>query len=224
MIRIPALTSPFIGVFASCLTLLWAALGSATVFAHGGVSIEDDVCLINIDRYKAHFTGYLPKERATQEFCEDIPVATESIFVIDFISDELRAMELDFRIIRDVNDIGVTATFGDLGGDEAIEAASIFYQEPQLYQKGILNVRYDFTQEGGYIGIVNAHHLETGLKYTSVFPFSVGKVDYWQYTKYFLMLFIGCGVFIYAAGRGHIFQPGQNKSGRNKSTEENQAS
>ena len=221
MIRVPALRSPFLRAFASGLALLWMALGSATVFAHGGVSIGDDVCLNNIDRYKAHFTGYLPKERATQEFCEDIPVATESIFVIDFISDELRAMELDFRIIRDVNDIGVTATYGDLGGDEAIEAASIFYQEPQQYQKGILNVRYDFTQEGGYIGIVNAHHLETGLKYTSVFPFSVGKVDYCKHRKYFLMLFIGCGVFVYAAGRGHIFHPDQKKSGQSKPAEDN---
>lgn len=221
MIRVPALMSSLTRAFVCCLALLWVALGSTTVFAHGGVSVEDDVCLINIDRYKAHFTGYLPKERATQEFCEDIPVATESIFVIDFISDELRAMDLDFRIIRDVNDIGVTATYGDLGGDAAIEAASIFYQEPQQYHKGILNVRYNFAQEGGYIGIVNAHHLETGLKYTSVFPFSVGKVDYWQYIKYFLMLFIGCGVFIYAAGRGHVFHPDQRKSGQSKPAEDN---
>ncbi len=205
MIRISALTRPVV----SGLLVVWAAFGSATVLAHGGVSVEDDVCIINIDRYKAHFTGYLPKERATQEFCEDIPIATESIFVIDFISDELRAMELDFRIIRDVNNIGVTATLGDLGGAEAIEAASIYYQEPQQFHKGILNIRYNFAQVGGYIGIVHAHHVETGLKYTSVFPFSVGKVDYGRYVKYFLMLFIGCGVFIYGAGRGHIFIPKQ---------------
>ncbi len=222
MIRVSALQSSILRAWASCSVLLWAALGSTTLLAHGGVSIEDDVCLIKIDRYKAHFTGYLPKERATQEFCEDIPVASESIFVIDFISDELRAMELDFRIIRDINDIGVTATYGDLGGDKAIEAASIFYEKPQLYQNGILNVRYNFSQDGRYIGIVNAHHLETGLTYTSVFPFSVGKVDYWQYGKYFLILFIGCGVFIYGAGRGHIFHPDQRKSGKSKLTDNNQ--
>ncbi len=216
MIQVPAILKSVIhrlmlsGIFVGTL-IAWLAAGSGLVFGHGGVSIEDDVCLIKIDRYKAHFTGYLPKERATQEFCEDIPVATESIFVIDFISDELRAMDLDFRIIRDVNEIGVTATYSDLGGDEAIEAASIFYQEPKKYQKGILNVRYNFAQEGPYIGIVNAHHIETGLKYTSVFPFSVGKVDYGRYVTYFLMLFGACGVFIYGAGRSHIFNVGQNK-------------
>jgi len=189
-----------------CLVGLWAACGSSYVLAHGGVSAEDDVCIIKIDRYKAHFTGYLPKERATQEFCEDIPVASESIFVIDYISDELREMELDFRIIRDVNDIGVTATLVDLGGEKAIEDATIFYVAPTLYQKGIMNIRHNFTQDGGYIGIVNAHHLETGLKYTSVFPFTVGQFSYGIYIQYFLMLFVGCGVFIYAGGRGHVFK------------------
>lgn len=190
---------------AQALLIGGVALGASAVFGHGGVSIEDDVCLIKIDRYKAHFTGYLPKERATQEFCEDIPAASESIFVIDFISDELREMDLDFRIVRDVNDIGVTATYGDLGGPEAIEKATIYYQEPMQFRKGILNVRYTFVQNGNYIGIVNAHHVETGLKYTSVFPFSVGTIQYGKYVQYFLLLFLACGVFIYGAGRSHIF-------------------
>jgi hypothetical protein len=193
---------------ATCAVLVSAVLGAPITLGHGGVSIEDDVCLIKIDRYKAHFTGYLPAERATQEFCEDIPVAAESIFVIDFISDELRTMELDFRVIRDVNDIGVTATYGDLGGEDAIAAATVYYQEPRQFHKGIMNVRYHFAQEGGYIGIVNAHHLATGLKYTSVFPFSVGTVQYGAYVQYFLLLFFACGLFIYGAGRAHIFKPG----------------
>lgn len=208
MMRLPE----WIRFCAGVLVLAWLAMTSSGAFAHGGVSVEDDVCIINIDRYKAHFTGYLPKERATQEFCEDIPVATESIFVIDFISDELRDMELDFRIIRDVNEIGITATYADLGGEDAIKKASIYYQESKQFHKGIINVRYDFAQEGRYIGIVNAHHVGTGLKYASVFPFSVGGTNYGQYIKYFIALFIACGVFIYAAGRGHVFNVGQKNN------------
>ncbi|OUS10044.1 hypothetical protein A9Q89_11920 [Gammaproteobacteria bacterium 53_120_T64] len=194
--------------------MVWVACGASTVFAHGGVSVEDDVCLIKIDRYKAHFTGYLPRERATQEFCEDIPIATQSIFVIDYISDELREMELDFRVIRDVNELGVTAVLADLGGEEAIKAATVYYAEPKRYHKGVMNIRHTFTQNGGYIGIVNANHLETGLKYTSVFPFSVGQVSYANYIRYFLALFAACGVFIYAGGRGLVFKVKPPRSGR----------
>lgn len=208
--QVAVMIKPFI----ASLVWVWAACGVSTVLAHGGVSVEDDVCIINIDRYKAHFTGYLPQERATQEFCEDIPIAAESIFVIDYISDELREMELDFRIVRDVNKIGVTATYADLGGEQAIEDATIYYVEPKLYHKGVLNVRHNFTQDGGYIGIVHAHHIETGLKYTSVFPFSVGKVSYAEYVRYFLALFVACGVFIYAGGRGHVFKVKPPRSAR----------
>lgn len=186
-----------------CVT---AAFVSSEALAHGGVSMEDDVCTIMVGRYKAHFTGYLPKERATQEFCEDIPAATESVFVIDFIDDELREMEFDFRIIKDVNNIGITATYEDLGGTEAIEKASIFYVDPTRYSRGVVNVRYRFTENGRYVGIVNAHHKSSGLSYRSVFPFSVGSIGYGKYVGYYVALFIFCAIFIWGAGRNTFFR------------------
>lgn len=191
---------------AAMVVLLSLIFVPGLALGHGGVSVEDDVCIIKLGTYSAHFTGYLPKTRATKEFCEDIPEATDSIFVIDFISDELRDMELDFRIIRDVNDIGITATYEDLGGEQAIEEATIFYNPPTVYPKGVFNVRYPFTEDGGYIGIVNVHHAETGLKYRSVFPFRVGVTQYSKYVIYFVLLFAFCGIFIWGAGRNAFFK------------------
>ncbi len=207
-IKVAALTPSTAGR-SLLLWCLWvvAACGGSDALAHGGVSMEDDVCIILVGRYKAHFTGYLPRERATQEFCEDIPVATESVFVIDFIDDELREMEFDFRIIKDVNNIGITATYEDLGGTEAIEKASIFYVDPIRYSRGVVNVRYNFTEDGRYVGIVNAHHKSSGLSYRSVFPFSVGSVGYGKYVGYYVALFIFCAIFIWGAGRNTFFKP-----------------
>lgn len=193
-----------------CLLGLFA-LGTSVVpaigWTHGGVSVEDDVCIIQIGRYKAHFTGYLPTERATQEFCEDIPIVGQSVFVIDFISDELREMDLDFRIVRDINEVGIKATYEDLGGEKAIEAATILYSPPNLYPRGVMNVGYRFAEKGSYVGIVNARHKETGLAYRAVFPFRVGSVSYAKYLVYFLSLIAGCAVFIWAAGRATFFRP-----------------
>lgn len=190
----------------SCLAVVLVA-NAASAFGHGGVSMEDDVCIIQLGPYKAHFTGYLPKERATQEFCEDIPVVTATVFVLDFISDELREMDLDFRIVRDVNNLGPTATYEDMGGSEAVEKATIFYESPRTYAKGVVNVRYSFAQEGGYIGVVDVHHRATGLSYRSVFPFAVGKTNYTKYAAYYVLLFVACGLFIWAAGRSNFFRP-----------------
>lgn len=190
---------------------LWVGMSflfaSTTVLGHGGVSMEEDMCLIKIGPYSAHFTGYLPQARASQEFCEDIPVVTNAIFVLDFISDELRAMDVDFRIVRDVKNIGNKASYEDLGGPEAVEKASVFYEKPKTYSAGTLSIHYPFVERGGYVGIIEAHHQATGLSYRSVFPFYVGGGHYAKYLTYYALLFVFCGVFIWSSGRRSIFRP-----------------
>lgn len=178
-----------------------------TALGHGGVSMEEDMCLIKIGPYSAHFTGYLPQARASQEFCEDIPVVASAIFVLDFISDELRAMEVDFRVVRDVKNIGNKASYEDLGGPEAVEKASVFYEKPKTYSAGTMSIRYSFVERGGYVGIIEAHHKATGLSYRSVFPFYVGGGHYAKYAAYYALLFLFCGVFVWGSGRRSIFRP-----------------
>ena len=155
--------------------------------------MDDDVCILKVGPYKAHFTGYQPEARATQEFCEDIPVVGNAIFVMDFISDDLRTMNTDFRIIKDVNEIGNNAVLEDLGTQQDIENATIYYQEGIVYPRGTVNAEYKFTQEGRYIGIVKSIHPDSGREYISVFPFQVGLINYMPFLKVFLMIIIASG-------------------------------
>lgn len=163
--------------------------------AHGGVSVEEDVCIMKLGDLRSHFTGYIPESRSTQEFCEDIPDTGNVIMVMDFMSDELRAMDVDFRIVRDVKQIGVTATWEDLGGPAEIKAASVYHLEPKKYPHGTLSAKHRFDEPGMFIGIVTATD-EQGQVRTSVFPFSVGKKTYWQYVIS-LLLAIGASVALY---------------------------
>ncbi len=179
------------------LSSLFLLLVSNLSFAHGGVSVDEDVCTMRLAALKAHFTGYQPDYRATQEFCEDIPVVGRSIFVIDFISDDLRAMEIDFRIIRDVKEIGNKAQLEDLGGAEAIEAATIFYQEKAVYPRGTLTANYNFTEKGRYIGIVTASYDDQSATLTSVFPFEVGLFLYWKYVIPILIIILFSSAVFY---------------------------
>lgn len=157
------------------------------VLAHGGVSMEDDVCIIDVGEYRAHFTGYQPKLRATQEFCEDIPEVASSIFVIDFIDNALRGMPVSFRILKDVNEIGNDAKLSDLGGAAKIEEATIHYSNPSKYPAGTVNFSYNFSQPGRYIGIFSAHPKDRAEPIVSVFPFSVGVKNY---TRYYLSIIL----------------------------------
>ena len=77
--------------------------------AHGGVMFEEDVCVIKIGFLTAHFTIYQPETRASQEYCEAIPDVAATIFVLDYLHDSMREMPVEFRIIKDVEELGVFA-------------------------------------------------------------------------------------------------------------------
>ncbi|MGH8645665.1 MAG: hypothetical protein ACREX4_14860 [Gammaproteobacteria bacterium] len=65
-------------------------LVNATAWAHGGVSIEEDKCVLKIGNYLAHFADYQPESRGSEEFCEDIPSTGHAIIVMDFVDPQLR--------------------------------------------------------------------------------------------------------------------------------------
>ncbi len=176
------------------LALLLLSLPVGQAFAHGGVSVEDDQCILTAGLYRAHFTGYQPTARGSQEFCEDIPVVDRAIIVVDFIDRALREMHVDVRIIRDVDNIGNNATFEDLGSTDDIERATLHYRAPALYPSGTVSVSYDFTEPGRYIGLVTAQRPGGGQIFRSVFPFTVGVNDTTPYIKVVVV------ILLFAAG------------------------
>ncbi|MGB1884832.1 MAG: hypothetical protein ACPHUF_13065 [Gammaproteobacteria bacterium] len=165
-------------------------------FGHGGVSMEDDLCVMQIGPYRAHFTGYQPQLRASQEFCEDIPHVAEAIIVLDFLDNRLREMDIEFRVIRDVNDIGISATYDDLGGRDAITAASVFVEAAKRYPRGSVNVSIPFDAPGNFIGIVEANDGEGNQHYRSVFPFAVAATPWYSGWQWLLALVV-LGLVLY---------------------------
>ena len=168
--------------------------------AHGGVGMEDDVCVIKIGFLEAHFTGYQPKTYGSQEFCEDIPEVASSVFVIDYLHDFLKEMQVDFRIIRDVNNFGIFANWDDITDLEDIEQDTVFYLPPVKRSDGVLTVNYDFQQAGGYIGIVTAVHPEKEKIFHAVFYFHVGRTDY-GYLPLFIALLVLAQTFYWFSNR-----------------------
>ncbi len=182
------------------LTLGYLMTWCQDATAHGGVGMEDDVCVIKIGFLKAHFTGYQPKSYGTEEFCEDIPEVASSVFVIDYLHDFLKEMQVDFRIIRDVNNFGIFANWDDITGLEDIEQDTVFYLPPVKQPNGVLTVNYDFQQAGGYIGIVTAVHPEKEKSYHAVFYFQVGGTDY-GYLPLFIVLLVLAQVLYWFSNR-----------------------
>jgi hypothetical protein len=87
-------------------------------------------------------------------------------------------MPVDFRIIRDVTEIGVYANWDDIRSIPDLDAVTEFYQPPQIVSQGVFKVAHAFSEKGSYIGIVTAQHPTEEKAYQAVFHFQVGGADY----------------------------------------------
>lgn len=149
--------------------------------AHGGVVADEDLCIIEIGVFRAHFTIYQPQTRASQEFCEDVPDVSEAVFVLDYLHASLSEVPVDFRIIRDVNDRTIYASWEDIQAIGDLEAETVFYEPARVYPGASMSVQHQFEDKGWYIGIVTTRHPTLDRTYQAVFGFHVGRrsLGYW---------------------------------------------
>ena len=120
--------------------------------------------------------------------------ATNSIFVLDYLHDFLKEMLVDFRIIKDTNNLGIYAQWDDITDLEDIESDTVFYQRPEIRPDGVLTINYDFQQAGGYIGIISAKHPVKEKSYNAVFFFQVGGSGYGYLPLFTLLVILALGL------------------------------
>jgi hypothetical protein len=142
--------------------LVALAATSQPVLAHGGLSIEQDKCVLRVGTHLIHFTGYQPQETTTQEFCEDIPKTGKTIVALDYVDPMMRKVPVEVKILRVVD---------RWQSDEAQPVE--FSIEPAAYPTGTIHFEHDFLEPGQYVGLVTAK--EAGMDQVGRFPFAVGK-------------------------------------------------
>ena len=150
--------------------------------AHGGVVQEDDLCVIKVNYLRDHFKIYQPRVSGHEQFCEDLPAASESVFVMEYQHDALSSMPIDFRIIRDVTGKGRFARMEDVERIDDLDDVTVFFQ-PAITEPDVFTVVHEFLEEGDFIGIVTATQPDSKKVYAAVFPFEVGftGLGYWPF-------------------------------------------
>jgi hypothetical protein len=171
-------------IFAS----LFALLLSAPVWAGGGMVLREDKCIIQIGFYEAHFTAYQPQTRGNEQFCQELPDVGETLFVLDYLHGSMKEVPIDFRIIKDVTDLGKYVRMSDIEAIDDLNPLTVFYREPTVHSDASLSVEHTFAAPGNYIGIVTAGHPTKDAIYSAVFPFTVGKTDYTRLMLYALLI------------------------------------
>jgi len=173
-------------VCTATLSLLYCG----TAYGHGGVVEEQDICIIRISYLKAHFKVYQPLLHGHDEYCEDLPDATETIFVMEYLHDELSAVPIEFRIIQNVTGKGRFARWEDVSAIDDLDSVTVFYREP-VVEPDVFTVIYDFEDQGDYIGIVRVLAENDQTLRVAVFPFEVGftGLGYWPWIVALVILF-----------------------------------
>jgi hypothetical protein len=136
----------------------------AQAHAHGDVGSNQGQCLMKIGPDTMTFTGYQPL-KSREQFCDDIPDAGPTIITLDAQQDELRDMNLEMRVVKDV---------GQKDPSENVEANTEYYSAPKKYRTGTLTFEHNFPVEGKFIGVVTAKSDDGSKEYKAVFPFAVG--------------------------------------------------
>jgi hypothetical protein len=158
--------------------LLATVLLTSAAYAHGGVGMQDNRCVLRIGPDLMFFTGYQPQS-SREEFCDDIPSTGQTVVALDMQDTELRSMLTEIRIIKDdgthtrMNGLPFL-TDAELGSPEVLDPVTISYLPAKKYPTGTLTFEHTFPETGKFIGIVTVKN-EHGQTYVSQFPFAVGK-------------------------------------------------
>ncbi len=152
-------------ILSAAIMAVGCIFASAPAQAHGRLGAAEGRCKLFIGPDVMNFTGYLP-EASKNEFCEDIPATGPMIMVLDAEQQELRDMNIEVRIVKDVG--------GEAQENENLDAVTVAHSTPKIYRTGTVNFEHTFDEPGYFVGIVTVTG-EHGESWKSRFPFSVGK-------------------------------------------------
>lgn len=148
-----------------CAVFALTALLSSQAYAHGGLSMAEDMCKLTVGPYMMHFSGYQPENTQDKQFCEDIPATGQTIVVLDYIEQELRSLPAEVRIIKDT------------GSEEDLESITVLHLPPKVYGNGSIDFTHTFPNPGKFVGIVTVGE---NHEHVSKFPFSVGEPKFFS--------------------------------------------
>jgi hypothetical protein len=177
------------------LVLTQAAAFANPAFAHNGVKLEQDACVVKVGPVAVHFIGYQQKGEP-EEFCEDIARTGPTVIALSPIEPKQRSdsywiapanassnAEFDFRNlavgVRLVKDVGEDKEKAD------IAAATQFYLPPKVPRNGTLTFEHDFKDAGHYVAVITVSDGK-GNEWSSRFPFGVGLYTFWNEIEYIL--------------------------------------
>lgn len=123
------------------IIFLAAMLYSAAVAAHGKVEMEDDSCMRQIGENMIHLSAYQPQNDIEAHYCTDIPLAGDTVLVVDLIDPAMREMPVGVKVFK---------------GRSEEDGEIVTNIKPTYYQDGVISTSSPLLEKGIYSITVTA--------------------------------------------------------------------
>jgi len=118
--------------------------GSSLAHAHGGVAIEFDTCVVELGKYRMHFTAY-QQVTGGEEHCWDLPAPGQTNLVFDFTDTEMRSKPVELRVVE----------LGE-GGEIAVGGSirTVAEVATKVYPQGTVTLESEFEAGKRYVAVL----------------------------------------------------------------------
>lgn len=123
------------------IIFLASILYSAAVAAHGKVEMEDDSCMRQIGENMIHLSAYQPQNDIEGHYCTEIPLAGDTILVVDLIDPAMREMPVGVKVFK---------------GRSEEDGEIVTNLQPTYYQDGVISTMSSLPDKGVYSIAVTA--------------------------------------------------------------------
>lgn len=123
------------------IIFLASMLYSAVVVAHGRVEMEDDSCMRQIGENMIHLSAYQPQNDIAGHYCTDIPLAGDTVLVVDLVDPAMREMPVGLKVLK---------------GRSEEDGEIVTNLQPTYYQDGVISTKSPLLDKGIYSVFVTA--------------------------------------------------------------------
>lgn len=141
-------------------------------------------CVMNVGPTQMMFSAF--QEKGDEIFCTNISDTGPTMLIFDARQSELRDMNVDVRIIRNVGQ-------KDWRDDLDATAVAAFPPGKHLAQRSTMTFNHDFAKAGDYIAVVRAVSDDGAKEYVGEYFFTVGPSENWYFAAMLGSMAVGVG-------------------------------
>jgi hypothetical protein len=149
----------------------------------------DPECPVALGAKSMKFVAMQPKKN-NDRVCDAVSDIGPTIIALDAPDHELREMNWDIRILRDV----------DAAGGKEADGEAVFRVPLQKYRNGMVNFDFNFADAGKYILLARLTSDDGSKEYVGRHHFTVGLID-----NVDLYAYVFFAVFLAAVGGGFFY-------------------